>query len=114
MNLMPTRMGLWTSKSGWLPCPHQHTFCNNLNRYKTYFLKSDDPSSVCRGFRSVPLFVHSDCARQPSNITEADLTDSFKILDTHGAGKVNLTQFKTFYIQVFLTPHVHLIFLDFC
>ena len=85
-----------------------------MNRYKTYFLKSGDPSSVCDGFCSVPLFVLADCARQPSNITEADLTDSFKILDTHSAGKVNLTQFKNFYIQVFLNPHMHLIFLNFC
>jgi len=52
----------------------------DFEEYKTYFLKSDDPSS-------------------PSNITEADLTDSFKILDTQSAGKVNLTQFKNFYIQ---------------
>ena len=85
-----------------------------MNRYKTYFSKSEDPSSVCGGFFSVPLFALADCSWQPSNITEADLADSFKILDTQSAGKVNLTQFKNFYIQVFLTPHMHLIFLNFC
>ncbi len=42
---------------------------------------------------------------QPVNITDADLQDSFKILNKDGSGKVTMAQWKEFYIQVNCSSH---------
>lgn len=73
----------------------------DLAEYKAYFSKAEDGipvSSTAAPF--IPVCIVNDSPVQSPNITDADLVDSFKILDAAGTGRVNLTHWKSFYIQV--------------
>jgi hypothetical protein len=73
----------------------------DLAEYKAYFSKAEEGIPVSRtAVKCAAVHILNDSRLQSPNISDAELAESFKMLDVAGAGKVNMTHWKNFYIQV--------------